>query len=150
MAPPPSESAVEAAPWRRQSTFSLHSERRRRKRCPQCWSSISDIADATRLTSDSLLTFLLHSPHPAFVRVIEDTAPRTWRREMHRDCWRTRGTSARSRLPIQLIEGSSSIIPHSSTAGNQKPCTNRRFRRFAFSRGFAGRQPTRLFSYTAK
>jgi hypothetical protein len=60
-------------PSRRQSTFSLHSERRRRNRCPQRWSSISDIADATRLTSDSLLTFLLHSPHPAFVRVIEDT-----------------------------------------------------------------------------
>ena len=48
-------------------------------------------------------------------------APRTCRREMHRDCWRTRGTSARSRLPIQLTEDSSSIIPHSSTAGNQKP-----------------------------
>ena len=49
-------------------------------------------------------------------------APRTWRREMHRDCWRTRGTSARLRLPIQLTEDSSSIIPHSSPAGNQKPC----------------------------
>lgn len=49
-------------------------------------------------------------------------APRTWRREMHRDCWRTRGTSARLRLRIQLTEDSSSIIPHSSPAGNQKPC----------------------------
>ena len=48
-------------------------------------------------------------------------ALQTWRREMHRDCWRTRGTSARSQLPIQLTEDSSSIIPHSSTAGNQKP-----------------------------
>jgi hypothetical protein len=59
--------------WRRQSTFSLHSERRRTRKCPQRWPSISNIADATRLTSDSLLAFLLHSPHPAFVRVIEGT-----------------------------------------------------------------------------
>jgi hypothetical protein len=49
-------------------------------------------------------------------------APRTWRRETHRDCWRTRGTSARLRLPIQLTEESFSIILHSSPAGNQKPC----------------------------
>jgi hypothetical protein len=49
-------------------------------------------------------------------------ARRTWRREMHRDCWRTRGTSARLRLPSQLTEDSSSIIPHSSRPGNQKPC----------------------------
>ena len=48
-------------------------------------------------------------------------ALQTWRREMHRDCWRTRGTSARSQLPIQLTQDSSSIISHSSTAGNQKP-----------------------------
>jgi hypothetical protein len=65
-------SAVDTS-WRRQSTFSLHSERRRTRKCPQRWPSISNIADATRLTSDSLLAFLLHSPHPAFVRVIEGT-----------------------------------------------------------------------------
>ena len=65
-------SAVDTS-WRGQSTFSLHSERRRTRKCPQRWPSISNIADATRLTSDSLLAFLLHSPHPAFVRVIEGT-----------------------------------------------------------------------------
>jgi len=51
----------------------MSSERRRTRKCPQRWPSISNIADATRLTSDSLLAFLLHSPHPAFVRVIEGT-----------------------------------------------------------------------------